>query len=146
MTVTPIKPYIIRVAEVIYTKTSNIKKNNSKISTLESIKKFVNTDEFKEISSGKFHDVWFSELEKNNFIDKETNEKIPHETLELLKIQQELITKQLIKFPESSLTKKIYPPEISQQIFDHLWRMCESYELWCKEIGQLDNLTLKIID
>ena len=146
MTVTPIKPYIIRVAEVIYTKTSTIKKNNSKISTLESIEKFVNTDEFKEISSGKFHDVWFSELEKNNFIDKETNEKIPHETLELLKIQQKLIIKQLIKFPESNLTKKIYPTEISQQIFDHLWRMCESYELWCKEIGQLDNLTLKIID
>ena len=48
MTVTPIKPYIIRVAEVIYTKTSTIKKNNSKISTLESIEKFVNTDEFKE--------------------------------------------------------------------------------------------------
>ena len=43
-------------------------------------------------------------------------------------------------------TKSYFPLEISQRAFDHLWRMCESYELWCKETNQLDLITLKLID
>ena len=42
------------------------------------------------ISSGKFHDHWFKDLENNNFIDKNTGEKIPEETIKLLKIQKDI--------------------------------------------------------
>ncbi len=33
-------------------------------------------------------------------------------------------------------TKSHFPLEISQRAFDHLWRVCESYEMWCKETKQ----------
>ena len=54
--------------------------------------------------------------------------------------------KQLIKFPELYYAKSHFPLEISQRAFDHLWRMCESYELWCKETKQGKLLVLNIID
>ena len=138
------KPYIIRVAEVIYSKISEIKKSESNYSNIDAIEKFIGTDIYKEISSGKFHDDWFKELEKNNFIDKETGKKIPEETIKLLKIQKDMMIKQLIKFPSLYYAKNSFPLEISQRAFNHLWRMCESYELWCKETKQTNYLFLKI--
>ena len=138
------KPYIIRVAEVIYSKISEIKKSESNYSNIDAIEKFIGTDIYKEISSGKFHDDWFKELEKNNFIDKETGKKIPEETIKLLKIQKDMMIKQLIKFPSLYYAKSSFPLEISQRAFNHLWRMCESYELWCKETKQTNYLFLKI--
>ena len=54
--------------------------------------------------------------------------------------------KQLIQFPELYYAKSHFPLELSQRAFDHLWRMCESYELWCKESNQKYPLTLKIFD
>ena len=77
-------------------------------------------------------------LEKNNFIDTKTKKKIPEETIRLLQIQKDLMIKQLIQFPDLYYTKSHFPLEISQRAFDHLWRMCESYELWCKETKQID--------
>ena len=138
------KPYIIRVAEVIYSKISEIKKSESNYSNIDAIEKFIGTDIYKEISSGKFHDDWFKELEKNNFIDKETGKKIPEETIKLLKIQKDMMIKQLIEFPSLYYAKSSFPLEISQRAFNHLWRMCESYELWCKETKQTNYLFLKI--
>ena len=88
----------------------------------------------------------FNQLEKNDFIDQNTKKKIPDETLRLLKIQKEMMIKQLIQFPDLYYAKSHFPLEISQRAFDHLWRMCESYELWCKETGQNDLLILKIIE
>ena len=76
------------------------------------------------------------ELSNNNFIDKKTNKKIPEETLKLLKIQKDMMIKQLIQYPNLYYAKSHFPLEISQRAFDHLWRMCESYELWCKETKQ----------
>ena len=35
-----------------------------------------NTKEYDFISSGEFHDKWFSELKKNQFIDKETKKRL----------------------------------------------------------------------
>ena len=55
------------------------------------------------------------------------------------------IIKQLIKFPNLYYAKSSFPLEISQRAFDQLWRMCESYELWCKETNQSDKLLLKIV-
>ena len=88
----------------------------------------------------------FNELEKNNFIDQNTKKKVPDETVKLLKIQKDITIKQLIQFPDLYYTKSHYPLEISQRAFDHLWRMCESYELWCKETKQKNLIFLKIID
>ena len=100
---------------------------------------------YEEISTGEFHNKWFKELKKNNFIDNETNKKIPDETIKLLEIQKDTIIKQL-KIPELYYAKSSFPLEISQKAFDLLWRMCESYELWCKESNQKYPLTLKIFD
>ena len=66
--------------------------------------------------------------------------------MRLLKIQREMMIKQLIQYPELYYTKSHFPLEISQRAFDHLWRMCESYELWCKETKQKELIVLKIID
>jgi hypothetical protein len=32
----------------------------------------------------------------------------------------------------------------TQNSFDLLWRMCESYELWCKEVDKKDLIKLNI--
>ena len=36
--------------------------------------------------------------------------------------------------------------EASDRAHQFLWRMCESYELWCKETGQSEQLLLNITD
>jgi len=134
------------VAEIIYSEISKIKKNNMGFSNIDAIDSFIGSEIYKKISSGKFHDKWFDELKKNNFIDQNTKKKIPDETLKLLKVQKDMMIKQLIQFPDLYYAKSHFPLEISQRAFDHLWRMCESYELWCKESKQEKLITLKIID
>ena len=140
------KPYVLYVAELIYKKVSEFKKNNSGISTNDAIEGFIGSQTYEEISSGEFHNKWFQELENNKFIDIKSGKKIPQETIRLLKIQKEMIIKQLIKFPELYYTKSHFPLEVSQRAFDNLWRMCESYELWCKESKQEHLIILNIID
>ena len=140
------KPYVIFMAEAIYQNISDIKINNPNISNIDAIERFMGTPLFEDVSNGKFHDIWFKELESNEFIDKDTKQKIPDETIKLLKIQKEITMKQLIKYPELYYAKSSFPLEISQRAFDYLWRMCESYELWCKETKQSKLITLNIID
>ena len=69
------KPYVIYLAEVIYKNIANIKKNNSDISNIDAIERFIGTPIYEDISTGKFHDTWFKDLENNNFIDKEFEDK-----------------------------------------------------------------------
>ena len=140
------KPYVLYVAELIYSKISEIKRNNPNISNTDAVEGFIGTETYEKISSGKFHDDWFNELKKNQFVDKINGKKIPQETIRLLEIQKNLVVKQLIKFPELYYAKNHFPLELSQRAFDHLWRMCESYELWCKETKQNELIILKIID
>jgi hypothetical protein len=140
------KPYVIYLAEIIYKNITDIKKKNPNISNIDAIEGFIGTTAYNEISSGKFHDSWFKDLEDNEFVDKKSGEKIPEETVRLLKIQKDATIKQLIKYPDLYYTKTSFPLEISQRSFDYLWRMCESYELWSKESGQSEILFLKIID
>ena len=140
------KPYVIYLAEVIYKNIIDIKKNNSNISNIDAIEGFIGTKIYNEISSGEFHDNWFNYLENNNFIDKDSGKKIPDETIKLLHVQKDATVKQLIKYPELYYAKSSFPLEISQRAFDFLWRMCESYELWCKETKQKNLIFLKIID
>tara|TARA_B100001059_G_C17481693_1_gene401987 strand:+ start:9 stop:446 length:438 start_codon:yes stop_codon:yes gene_type:complete len=140
------KPYVLLVAELIYSKISEIKKKNPDFSNINSIEAFIGTETYNEISSGKFHDKLIGDLKKNDFIDKKNKKKIPEDTIKLLHIQKDVMTKQLIKFPELYYAKSHFPLEISQRAFDHLWRMCESFELWCKETNQQKLIFLKIID
>ena len=140
------RPYVIYMAEIIYLEVSKIKKNNPDIANIDAIERFMGTKIYNEISSGKFHDIWFKNLEANNYLDKDTGQKIPNETIKLLQIQKDAMMKQLIKFPKLYYAKSSFPLEISQRAFDFLWRMCESYELWCKEAEQPDLIILNIID
>lgn len=140
------KPYVIYLAEIIYKNIVDIKKKNPEISNINAIEGFIGTAIYNDISSGKFHDTWFRNLENNSFIDKDSGEKIPEETIRLLKIQKDATIKQLIKYPELYYAKTSFPLEISQRAFDYLWRMCESYELWSKESGRTTKLYLKITD
>ena len=139
------KPYVLYVAEKIYLEISKIRQNND-YSNSEAVKNFIGTKLYKEISSGNFHDQWLKKLENNNFIDEKNNIKIPDETIKLLRIQKDMMIKQLILFPNLYYTQSQIPLEVSQRAFDHLWRICESYELWCKETKQKDLIKLNIVD
>ena len=140
------RPFVLFVAEIIYQKICEIKKKNPELSKIDLIDSFIGSETYNEISSGKFHEEWFKQLEKDNYIDNKTQKKIPDETLKLLEVQKDMMIKQLIQFPDLYYTKSHYPLEISQRAFDHLWRMCESYELWCKESKQKHLIYLKITD
>ena len=140
------RPYVLLVAEKIYLEICKIKKINQDLSNIDAVENFIGSKIYNEISSGKFHDEWFKELEKNNFFDQNTKRKVPEETIKLLKVQRDMMVKQLIQFPDLYYTKSHFPLEISQRAFDQLWRMCESYELWCKETKRSDLIILKIID
>ncbi len=140
------RPYVLFVAEIIYLKICEIKKKNPNFTNIEAIENFIGSELYKEIGSDAFHDKWLKELKDNKFIDPITKEKISEETIQLLNIQKNMMIKQLIEFPDLYYAKTHFPLEISQRAFDHLWRMCESYELWCKETKQNQLIILNIID
>ena len=140
------RPYVLFVAEVIYSEIARIKKKDPSLSIIDAVDNFIGSETYNHISSGKFHEEWLKELKQNDFIDKNTKKKIPVETIKLLNMQKDVMIKQLIQFPDLYYAKNHFPLEISQRAFDHLWRMCESYELWCKETKQLNLIKLDIID
>ena len=140
------KPYVLRVAELIYSKIFDIKNKSPEMSNIQAFEVFMATKDYDLISSGEFHDQWFVELKKNKFIDKITGKKIDEETIKLLKIQKDSMLKFLIKIPKLYYAKSHFPLEISQRAFDHLWRVCESYEMWCKETKQENLITLNILN
>jgi hypothetical protein len=140
------KPYVLRVAEVIYSKIVTIKKENPEMNNIQAFEVFMTTKEYDLISSGEFHDNWFMELKNNKFIDKITGKKINDETMRLLEMQKDSMIKFLMKIPKLYYTKSHFPLEISQRAFDHLWRVCESYEMWCKETKQKKLIILNISD
>ena len=145
MSVNNDKPYVLRVAELIYSKVAKIKKDNPEMSNIQAFEGFITTKDYYLISSGEFHDQWFMELKKNGFIDKLTGNKINDETMKLLEIQKDSMVKFLMKIPKLYFTKSHFPLEISQRAFDHLWRICESYEMWCNETKQEKLIVLDIL-
>ena len=140
------KPYVLRVAELIYNKVVNIKKENSQMTNIQAFEVFMTTKDYDLISSGEFHDQWFIELKKNDFIDGLTGKKINEETMKLLELQKDSMVKFLMKIPKLYYTKSHFPLEISQRAFDHLWRVCESYEMLCKETKQDKLIKLDLLD
>ena len=140
------KPYVLRVAELIYSKIIEIKNQNPEVNNIQAFEIFMTTKDYDFISSGEFHDNWISELKDNDFIDKITGKKINEETLRLLDIQKDSMVKFLLKIPKLYYTKTHFPLELSQRAFNHLWRVCESYEMWCKETKQKNLIKLNLID
>ena len=140
------KPYVLRVAEFIYFKIIEIKYKNPEINNIQAFEIFMTSKEYELISSGEFHNKWFDKLKKNKFIDEITGKKITSETLKLLEVQRDSMIKLLMKIPKLYYTKSHFPLEISQRAFDHLWRICESYEMWCKETKQEKLIKLDILN
>ena len=138
------KPYVLRVAEFIYAKIIEIKNQNPEINNIQAFEIFITTKDYDFVSSGKFHENWISELKENDFVDKITGKKINEETLRLLDIQKDSMIKFLLKIPKLYYTKTHFPLEISQRAFNHLWRVCESYEMWCKESKQTKLIKLNL--
>ena len=138
------KPYVLRVAELIYSKIIEIKNQNPEVNNIQAFEIFMTTKDYDFISSGEFHENWISELKNNDFIDKITGKKINKETLRLLDIQKDSMVKFLLKIPKLYYTKTHFPLELSQRAFDHLWRVCESYEMWCKETKQTKFIKLNL--
>ena len=138
------KPYVLRVAELIYSKIIEIKNQNPEVNNIQAFEIFMTTKDYDFISSGEFHENWISELKENNFVDRITGKKINEETLRLLEIQKDSMIKFLLKIPKLYYTKTHFPLEISQRAFNHLWRVCESYEMWCKETKQTKLIKLNL--
>ena len=107
---------------------------------------FIGSKTYNEISSGKDHDNLFQNLKENDFINQETGIKIPRETLDLLNLQKKTIIDQLSENTETYFAKSSFPLSNSQNAFNLLWIMCETYELWCKEVGNKKLIKLNIID
>ena len=103
------KPYVLRVAELIYSKIIEIKNQNPEVNNIQAFEIFMTTKDYDFISSGEFHENWISELKDNNFIDKITGKKINEETLRLLDIQKDSMVKFLLKIPKLYYTKTHFP-------------------------------------
>ena len=140
------QPYVLRAAEFVYLNIVEIKKQNPEVNNIQAFEIFMTTKEYDFLSSGQFHDKWFSQLKKNQFIDQITKREIDEETLRLLELQKDSMVKFLMKIPKLYYTKSHFPLEISQRAFDHLWRVCESYEMWCKETKQDKLIYLNITE
>ena len=59
------------------------------------------------------------------------------------------MVKFLLKIPEICIIQKQKISnllKLSQRAFNHLWRVCESYEMWCKETKQKNLIKLNLID
>jgi hypothetical protein len=139
------KPYILRVAEIIYSQIQEIRGKNSDIDNREAIQKFTETEKYIELSSGEFHNKWLTKLKNNKNVDVETNKKVPDETIKLIGIQRDIMIKELIKIPKLYETENNQLIELPNKALNFLWRMCESYELWCKETNQEKLITLNIL-
>ena len=146
MSVVNDQPYVLRVAESIYSKVCDIKKENPEMTNVEAFEVFMSSKDYDLISSGEFHEQWFLKLKKNDFKDEITGKKINEETMRLLEIQKDSMIKFLMKIPKLYYTKSHFPLEISQRAFDHLWRVCESFEMWCKETKQEKLIELNILE
>ena len=131
------KPVMLYAAEEIYLKISEIKLKNPEISLIEAVEIYIGSESYQNLSSGEFH---------NQLLKKIDKEKIQKKTIDLLLIQKKLFLDQLKDNDGNYFAKSSFPLNNFQTKFDLLWRMCESYELWCKEMNQKNSLTLGVSD
>jgi len=129
------KPAMLYAAEEIYSMVSDIKLKNPEISVIEAVERYIGSKSYQSLSSGEFHNELLNRLQKN---------KAPKKTIELLLVQKKVVVERLKHVEGSYFAKSSFPLDTSQTTFDLLWRMCESYELWCKEINDIKSITLGI--
>tara|TARA_E500000331_G_scaffold56780_1_gene50760 strand:- start:184 stop:600 length:417 start_codon:yes stop_codon:yes gene_type:complete len=131
------KPAMLYAAEEIYLEVSQIKLKNPEISLIESLERYIGSKSYENLCSGQFHNELLSKLKKDN---------IPKKTIDLLLVQKKMILEQLKDNDNNYFAKSSFPINNSQTKFNLLWRMCESYELWCKEMNQKKSILLGITD
>ena len=131
------KPAMLYAAEEIYLEISRIKLKNPEISLIESLERYIGSESYENLCSGQFHNELLSKLKKDN---------IPKKTIDLLLVQKKMILEQLKDNDNNYFAKSSFPISNSQTKFNLLWRMCESYELWCKEMNQKKSILLGITD
>ena len=140
------KPLMLYLPESIYSNLIKIKNENLGLNNIELIERFISTKEFDEIKNGGFHDNLFVKLKENNFLNFETGKKLPKETIDLLNLQKNTVMKQFKENSETYFAKSSFPLSNSQNAFGLIWRMCETYELWCKEVKKEKLIKLNFID
>ena len=140
------KPLMLYLPESIYSNLIKIKNENLGLNNIELIERFISTKEFDEIKNGGFHDNLFVKLKENNFLNFETGKKLPKETIDLLNLQKNTVMKQFKENSETYFAKSSFPLSSSQNAFGLVWRMCETYELWCKEVNKEKLIKLNFID
>ena len=128
---------MLYAAEEIYLNISEIKLKNPEISVVEAVERYIGSKSYQNLSSGEFHNKLLKKLDK---------EKIPKKTIDLLLVQKRLVLEQLKDNDGNYFAKSSFPLSNSQTKFDLLWRMCESYELWCKEVNQNKSIILGIFN
>ena len=126
---------MLYAAEEIYLKVSDIKVKNPEISVIEAFEIYIGSESYKSLSSGEFHNELLKKLQK---------EKIPKKTIDLLLLQKKMLANQLKDGDSNYFVKSSFPLSNSQTKFGLLWRMCESYELWCKEINDRESIKLEL--
>ena len=131
------KPAMLYAAEEIYLEISQIKLKNPEISLIESLERYIGSESYENLCSGQFHNELLSKLKKDN---------IPKKTIDLLLVQKKMILDQLKDNDNNYFAKSSFPINNYQTKFNLLWRMCESYELWCKEMNQKKSILLGITD
>ena len=131
------KPIIIYAAEEIYLKVSNIKKGNPEISVVEAVERYIGSESYNYLGSGEFHNKLFNNLSKK---------KISTKILEMLMMQKKIVVEQFKDENRAYFAKSQFPLSSTQSKIGFIWRMCESYELWCKEIGKTKLITLRVSD
>ena len=131
------KPAMLYAAEEIYLEISQIKLKNPEISLIESLERYIGSESYENLCSGQFHNELLSKLKKDN---------IQKKTIDLLLVQKKMILEQLKDNDNNYFAKSSFPISNSQTKFNLLWRMCESYELWCKEMNQKKSILLGITD
>ena len=124
---------MLYAAEEIYIKVSDIKLKNPEISVIEAFEIYIGSKSYESLSSGEFHNELLKKLQK---------EEIPKKTIDLLFLQKKMLVKQLKDEDSNYFVKSSFPLSNSQDKFGLLWRMCESYELWCKEINNTKSIIL----
>ena len=131
------KPVMLYVAEAIYKEVSKIKKENPEIPNVQAIERFIGSKIYNSIGNGEFHNNLYKNLLEKKYLNKET--------LKLLEIQKLAVMSKFGNSKSLYFSKSQFPLSETQGAYGLLWRMCESYELWCKETNNRSKLTLNIV-
>ena len=132
------KPVMLYVAEEIYNSIVDIKNKDVNISKIDAIERYIGTDSYIKISSGRFHENLIKQLESEGKLDNEISK--------LLEIQRKNILEKFKTNKSTYFAKSSFPLSDTQNAFDLLWRMCESYELWCSETEYKEKIVLKLLN